>query len=319
MTAPLLPANTGELESSANSSASTVCNDAYTPIDTSGIALGWFLVGATLIAALPQLLALCRAKVSEGISVATPALALLYGTLNLCATLTEKWPSVQLCADLPPFDSHGCVDQLLEAGQQVSSAISLVLILMLIVAYPPHAGAADRATVAGAIVVAGAAITAACAVSSRWPCSDESAAFGSASAVGSAVLVIVAFAPQLVETYRSKGAGSLSAVYYFIQAAGCLLVIGLQAVALGDSVLVWGPTAVAAVLQGAICGLLVYYRSCKADSENKSGTMDDPLLVVQPADGPAGPHVVADDGSSPLPAAAAGRSSTCSRLTDTSL
>ncbi len=70
--------------------------------------------------------------------------------------------------------------------------------------------------------------------------------------------------------------------YYLIQGVGCALVVCLQLFALGDSILVWGPTVVALIMQSSIFVMLCYYRYCSAvagGATSRAGT--DPLLVVQ--------------------------------------
>lgn len=259
------------------------CNDAYVPVEPQGVALGWFLTGATLIAPAPQLLMLCRSRSSLGVSLLTPAMALTYGALNLCATVIAKWPSIERCGDseFPPWSAEGCVDQLLDALQQAASALGLVGILILTVAYPPNHTARDRLLCAGTLLGLLGALVAAVAVSAASPCSAASYGLSQVYAAVSALVVIIAFAPQLHETFRSKGRGSLSALFYAIQSVGAGLVVCLQLFVLGDSVLVWGPTAVAMLMQGAILLLLLYYRRCGGGAGGSGGPGDDPLLVRQ--------------------------------------
>ena len=40
---------------------------------------------------------LMRARSSAGVSVLTPALALIYGYFNLCGTALVKWPALVSC------------------------------------------------------------------------------------------------------------------------------------------------------------------------------------------------------------------------------
>jgi uncharacterized protein with PQ loop repeat len=259
------------------------CHAAYAPIEPSGIALGWFLTIATLLAPLPQYVALCRSRSSYGISLLTPLLNLVYGVLNLCSAICTKWPSIQRCGHSSlagAFGLHGCVDQLLDMWQIAISALSGSMILVLVVLFPPHNVAKERALVVVTLSCLTLTIFAACYLSALSPCSEASHTLSQTFAVLSAVVVVVAFAPQLYETWRTRGAGSLSSLYYLIQSIGTALVVVLQLVALRDSILVWGPNSISMAMQGGIFSMLCYYRRCAGRcSGGTTGT--DPLLVVQ--------------------------------------
>ncbi len=166
------------------------CNAPYVPIEPSGVALGWFLTTATLIAPAPQYIALCRSRSSHGVSLLTPTLALTYGVLNLCSAIVVKWPSIQLCGDssFAPFGSDGCVDQLLDVLQVAASAFCLACILVLVVLYPPHNIAKDRALVFGTLVGLALTIGVTCAVSAVSPCSEASHSLSQTCAVLSALV-----------------------------------------------------------------------------------------------------------------------------------
>ena len=262
------------------------CHEAYRPIDPVGLGLGWFLVIATALAYLPQVLAFCSSRSSLGVSLLTPALALAYGTSNLCSTLILKWPSLKRCDDpaFAPFGAHGCVNQLLDALQQTVSAVGLAVVLLMTVTYAPHDTAKDRLVASGTIIGLLALVSASCILSGNRPCSAVSQAMAKACAYLSSFVVVVAFAPQLFETWRTKGRGSLSAVFYLIQSAGCCLVVYEQAIALHDSPVVWVPTAISGIMQGSILALLVWFRHCKSRPRTAAsdGTRIDPLLVAQP-------------------------------------
>ena len=259
------------------------CHAAYAPVDSSGIALGWFLTIATLLAPLPQYVALCRSRSSYGISLFTPLLTLVYGVLNLCSAICTKWPSIQRCGNASlagAFGTDGCVDQLLDMWQIAISALSASMILVLVVLFPPHNVAKERALVVVTLSCLALIIFAACYLSALSPCSEASHTLSQTFAVLSALIVVVAFAPQLYETWRTRGAGSLSSLYYFIQSIGTALVVVLQLVALRDSILVWGPNSISMAMQGGIFSMLCYYRRC-AGRRSGGTTGTDPLLVVQ--------------------------------------
>lgn len=233
------------------------CLPAHTHVSTAGIALGIFLIVGTVAGALPQLWKLHQEQSSAGMSVLTPALVLMYGTLNLCATITVKWPTVLSCGTL---SKGGCLLQLLDALQQGASAITLVAILLLTVAYPPNDLVRPRAIAVAALVGLSALGVLTCVVSGRAPCSTLSLDFATSLTTAAGVVVTLAFAPQLVESWRTRGRGSLSYMYYLIQVVGCMLVIGEQLVALHDPWQVWLPTAFALLMQLGILLLGLYFR-----------------------------------------------------------
>ena len=257
------------------------CHAAYTEISVLGIVLGWCLVTATLLAVLPQVRALIAARSSEGISLTTPALNLGYGVLNLCSTLTHKWPSLQRCGDgdfARAFLVDGCAHQIVDLLQQASSALTLVVVLGLIVRYPPHSSRRERCVAAGTVAGLACLIGAACAVSAALPCSADSSMFGQVCCVLAGLAVTVAFAPQIAESWRCRGRGSLSYVFYAIQVVGCALVFTSQKFFLHDSVLVWGPTAVAGTMQAVVLAIGLYFRTGLVRRRVGRGSSSQPML-----------------------------------------
>jgi len=110
--------------------------------------------------------------------------------------------------------SRGCFLQLLDFLQQAASALGLAAILLLVVALPPNADRTRRAAAIATLVFLAGVGAAACIVSAHEACSTGARSFASVASVCSQTLVVVAFAPQLVETWRTQGRGSLSYTYY---------------------------------------------------------------------------------------------------------
>eukprot|EP00966_Prymnesium_polylepis_P199121 4614196-Prymnesium_polylepis.1 len=91
--------------------------------------------------------------------------------------------------------------------------------------------------------------------------------------------------PQLVETWRQKGAGSLSLVFILIQGAGCWLVVANQLFSAHDPISVWGPTMVSGVVQLSVFFLAAYYQCTAAGKRASAGALGDDLLErVAPAE-----------------------------------
>ena len=73
------------------------------------------------------------------------------------------------------------------------------------------------------------------------------------------LVVVVAFVPQLLETYRRKGRGSISYLFFTIQSVGCFLVSATNAFAFHDKWETWAPFLVGGTIQAAIVGLGGYF------------------------------------------------------------
>ena len=206
------------------------CHQAVEPIAPAAVGLGIFLVAGTLIGALPQMLLLCRRRSSAGMSMLTYAMAATYGTMNLVSTLTVKWPTLLSCKE-----GLSCLVQLLDAQQMVVSCFTLSTVMLLCVAFPPGNTTRLRLLAAATMLVNVSLLAVGYAISVLAPCSRLSLDFASGLSLLSGIVVSVAFAPQVVTTYRARGRGSISYIYFFIQAAGCGLVVGFQFFSLHDS------------------------------------------------------------------------------------
>ena len=71
------------------------CSDTKMP-DGFGKLVGIFLVLATLLASLPQVIKLVKAKTSEGVAPVTLALITTFGGSNLASSLVVKWRQFQV-------------------------------------------------------------------------------------------------------------------------------------------------------------------------------------------------------------------------------
>lgn len=245
------------------SNHTAACHPVSDPVEPASIAVGVFLIAASALAPAPQIILFVRSRSSAGVSVLTPALTMCYGFLNAMSTVTLKWPTLQSCT-LP--GGTACLVQLLDLQQQGVSTLAVGFIMLLAVTYPPNNRLSLRCVVLLTLVALGVVGAATVALSIRAPCSHESLRFAQALGVAAAVLVCVAFIPQLVETCRMRGRGNLSYLFYAIQSVGCGLVVGLQ-LSLHDSWPVWGPTMVSGLMQLAILltGLsFVGFRACCA-------------------------------------------------------
>ena len=251
------------------------------PMSPLNEALGIFLVVATVLAVTPQVVLIMRKRSSAGVSVLTPALALIYGYLNVCATTLVKWPALRSCA----HNFGGCTLQLLDFWQQAFSAIGLATVLILVVAFPPNASAKRRLATIALLLLLAAIGLALCLLSAAMPCAPLTLSFADAASIASSVVVVVAFAPQLLTTWRARGEGALSYTYYLIQSVGCLLVVFFQVVGAHDPIVVWAPPLAGAIMQGAVLVLGAFFRCRRPQGAGGSSPGDDAHGMLSGSEG----------------------------------
>lgn len=192
------------------------------PLDTSRLDtsrsgsthIGLLLLIATFIAYLPQYLWLVRTRSSEGVSTLTPTLALTATFLNLCATLLCKWPVLLSCGG---SDGVGCLAHLLDFVCESISTLSLALLLLLVVRRPPSRTSVTYNLTLCLLILLGSVFTALCLLSWRLPCSRAAMLVAEVCSVAYGCLGVLAFVPQLILTYRTRGKGCLSHMSYTLQ------------------------------------------------------------------------------------------------------
>jgi uncharacterized protein with PQ loop repeat len=224
-------------------------------VGLTGQILGVFLVTGTLIAPIPQVVRLVRARSSAGMSVLTPALVLSYGTCAVCSTITVKWNVFQSCSE----GAGLCTWRLLDVYQQISSNLMLGTILVTITSLRPNNTRRKRALAFFTLfALTGLGITC-LLINSSAPCSVGALRFAFWCTASASLIVTCAFVPQLIETWRSRGRGSISYLYYATQAFGCCLVNVNQIYVDHDPWQVWLPTTVAALMQFGILATGFYF------------------------------------------------------------
>ena len=225
-------------------------------MSSSAIVLGVLLCIGTLLCPMPQAYKLLRRRSSAGISVSTNALIVAFGVAQLCATLTIKWKALLAC----PQEGSSCALQLFDGMQQLISTLTLSLVLVLVVLLPPNNKPLPRRFAIGTLIALCPACGITVGISAAWPCSSISLLLAQGFSSAGAILATVAFLPQLIETWRRRGDGSLSYIFVTINAAGCLLVVGQAAFINGDPWPAWLPNLISALFQTAILALGAYYR-----------------------------------------------------------
>lgn len=238
--------------------------------DGFGKAIGIFLVVATLLASLPQALKLIKARSSEGVAPITLAIITTFGGSNLASTLVTSWRRFQDCSAHAPWPiakssevsrgGAGCFFELLDAQQQMAAAIVFSSLLLLVTSLPPHNTCAERGIAVFTVAFLAALTAVSCVLSFAEPCGCAALTYAQVVGWLSAACAFTAYLPQLRDTWKVGGAGSLSPLFYLIQVIGCLLVNYNQIVVAHDPWNVWAPTAVSGLMQAAVLGLVIYFR-----------------------------------------------------------
>ena len=152
---------------------------------------------------------------------------------------------------------HGTYDEVVAAAKKQPLwtvalgcvAGTLVALLLLVVSLPPHRTRAHGALAGSTVLLLATVVVAICAVSAAAPCSAASLSFAQATSAAASLGAIVAFLPQIYETWRTRGRGSISYLSYFIQGLGCMVVMINMVVNNHDPWTVWMPGFVAGLGQ----------------------------------------------------------------------
>ena len=157
------------------------CAPPQRTIPTSVDALTVALTVATVAVTVPQYIKLLRSRSSAGLSLPT---VVLTAGLNLCdvaAAIITKWRQLQDCA-------HGaaCVPELLDLVQTVVLTATSAAVLVMVVCYPPHNGAAARSVAAITLFATAVAWAVSAGVSLAAPCSRGALSLAQAYGVAAA-------------------------------------------------------------------------------------------------------------------------------------
>ena len=220
-----------------------------------GIALGVILTAATAALGIPQAHKLLRLRSSVGISVGTLCLTIMFASFGMGATIVVKWPQVTSCAS----GLGGCLRHLLDATQQLASALTWLTLLALTVSLPPNNTRRHRLVAAGACFTTVALWTGAVSISNAMPCQPGALRYARVLGWASAASASVQYLPQLRETCKLGDAGSLSFMTYAIQGLGAAAVAVNQIVVLHDPWMVWLPNVVSGATQLVVLGTSIYF------------------------------------------------------------
>ena len=236
------------------------CAPDHVNISTGSEGLGIFLLIASVLVPLPQVLKLMYRRSSAGVNPSTICLCLGYTATNFAATAAMKWRQLEACAAVGP-----CLVEMLDALQVLTSPLMWLSILVPTVFLPPHNTRRWRNIAAGVVLSVIALWLTIFAVSAAEPCGLAAKGLAQFAAWASALLTVVAFAPQLRTIWRTKSAGSVSLVFMFLIAAGGIPVAANQIFGAHEPWPVWFPQIVAIVMQSAIFWLAFHYKGCRGE------------------------------------------------------
>lgn len=244
----------------------TSCASPEQTLATGETVLSTVLVVLTPIPFIPQFLKQCRQKSSEGLSLWTMVLMVLLNTFSVAAAMLEKWEQVRVCES----EGIACVPRLLDGIQLLALALAGMCALLVLILFHPFDGVRVRA-LAVAVNVGTLALWGLCiGVSVVRPCGTVALDFADGLAYCGGACAISMYWPQLLETYRQKKSGALSALFYILQALGGYIVFVTQAFFSADPWPVWAPMLISTVTQTA-CALLAYYYDCCGRLSSASG------------------------------------------------
>lgn len=254
-------------------SAMTHCVDARVNVSPFGAALGIFLLIGTLAAPAPQCYKLWQSQSSDGLSPLMMALLSLYNVTNLCSLLLVKWPTIQQCAH-----SSYCILDLLDGFQLLFSAAWNLSLLVQATRYTPHNRPRYRLLAAATCTTALALIAGSSTAAASSTCSKFSMVLAQAISDLSSAIIFVAFLPQLISTWKLRGAGSLSLIFFGIQAVGNLMVAANYIFVQKDPWVDWAPVLVASMMQFGVIGLITFFRCKDGSATVDQAGAEDPML-----------------------------------------
>lgn len=247
--APIVMGQAPQMSISNSSTCSPVVN-----VPSADLVLDIVTNVTTTITCLPQIIVLCRARSSEGVSLATCTMTVGMLWMQLAAAILTKWKQITACGDIGLVR---CAPGLLDELQLVLLQASNMIILLQVVALPPTSS--RRKMLAVAVIVGTFCTWGACvALSLALPCGSEVAALANAFGVCALMAAFVQYLPQIAITCRHRGSGSLSVTYYALQVCGGCVVFAEQLGA-HDRADVWGPMLASTTLQGCVLVLAMAF------------------------------------------------------------
>ena len=210
----------------------------------------------TVVIAVPQIRLLLKSRSSAGMSLSTLILTVILNLCEIAAGLITKWKQFQACSISSWWS---CIPDLLDFFQIFVLTIVSVVLLLLVVSYPPLNRASDRTAAALTVVALALAWLCSFLVSSRAPCGTTALALAETFGATAALCALIQYLPQLVVTIRQRSARSLSVVLYLGQAFGGLVLAAQQIFEARDPWPVWFPFLCSTSMQLVVAFLCLWF------------------------------------------------------------
>jgi len=244
----------------------------YVPPSPTNLALGIFLIVATIISYLPQVVSIVRRKSSEGMSYFSLGLGLFAGLLSLINGGMLKWEEKITCCERIRLKIHECLAHNLLIEQLCIGPLCffvLYIVYLMYFSFTPNERQTREdkqkeyryARIFFAIYLAAFIILCSTAAILYYVAGVNSHYMGNYAKVcgiASALITLVMWVPQLYTTWRLKSPGSLSIPMLCIQIPGSLLVVYFQIGEKAD-ITTWGPYVVNALQEFLLVVLCVWF------------------------------------------------------------
>tara|TARA_B110001452_G_C15188958_1_gene412870 strand:+ start:129 stop:914 length:786 start_codon:yes stop_codon:yes gene_type:complete len=221
------------------------CADSTQPLGASAIALDAVLILGTIIVPAPQMIKLARARSSQGLTPLTLCITLVFNACSVGSGLLSKWDQVE---------EHKWL-HLLDLLQLVLLELSMGVVLLLCVSFPPNNTRFWRAAVAALWVLALGLLVVCVLLSVSDPCGATPLGLSRALGVAGAVSAVVQFLPQLRLTFINGSAGELSGAMYGIQVLGGYAICANLVFLEHETWQTWTPMLVSTSTQAGVLGL----------------------------------------------------------------
>ena len=189
-----------------------------------------------------------RLRSSEGVSATTLFLTVVYVSCNVGSASIVKWRQIESCRTR----GFGCLGQLLDLLQLFLSMVAWQVLFVPFVSYPPHNRALYRWVGLAAAALLVAVLASALGLSFYMPCGHTAIGWSKFLSSAGSICAAVCFVPQLVETWRIRGSGSLSYLTYLLCISGAAGIVVNQMVFNHDPWSVWMPMLVSLVMQSSV-------------------------------------------------------------------
>lgn len=221
------------------------CADTTKPLGGSAIALDAVLILGTIIVPAPQMFKLVRARSSQGLTPLTLCITLVFNACSVGGGLLSKWDQVA---------EHKWL-HLLDLLQLLLLELSMGVVLLLCVSFPPNNTKLWRTSVAVLWALALGLLVVCVLLSVSDPCGATPLGLSNVLGVVGAVSAVVQFLPQLRLTFISGSAGELSGIMYAIQVLGGYLICANLIFLEKEAWQTWTPMLVSTSTQAAVLGL----------------------------------------------------------------